>query len=59
MPIDKKFVDFFHIVSSQAALASYKFVGKKDKKAADKAALQETFKNNSSNFLSKIIIEQL
>ena len=39
MPIDKKFVDFFHIVSSQAALASYKFVGKKDKKAADKAAV--------------------
>ena len=38
MPLDKKFIDLFINVSSKAALASSKFVGKKDKIAADKAA---------------------
>ena len=39
MTIDKKFIDFFHNVSSKAAFASYKFIGKKDKIAADQAAV--------------------
>jgi len=39
MGIDKKFEDIFINVSSKAALASYYFIGKKDKIAADKAAV--------------------
>ena len=39
MTIDKKYIDFFHNVSSKAALACYNFIGKKDKIAADKAAV--------------------
>ena len=39
MAIDKKFIDFFHNVSVKAAFASYKLVGKNDKIAADKAAV--------------------
>ena len=39
MGIDKKFEDLFINVSSRAALASYYFIGKKDKIAADKAAV--------------------
>ncbi len=39
MTIDKKFINIFQNVSSKAALASYHFVGKKDKIAADKAAV--------------------
>jgi fructose-1,6-bisphosphatase II / sedoheptulose-1,7-bisphosphatase len=39
MAIDKKFVEKFVNVSSKAALASYYLVGKKDKIAADKAAV--------------------
>ena len=39
MTIDKKFVDQFIKVSTRAALASYYLVGKKDKIAADKAAV--------------------
>ena len=39
MAIDKKFIDQFVKVSTRAALASYYFVGKKDKIAADKAAV--------------------
>ena len=39
MTIDKKFEDLLLNVSSRAALASYSFVGKKDKIAADKAAV--------------------
>ena len=39
MAIDKKFVDQFIKVSSRAALASHYLVGKKDKIAADKAAV--------------------
>ena len=39
MGIDKKFEDLFINVSSKAALASYYFIGKKDKIAADKAAV--------------------
>jgi len=39
MAIDKKFVDQFIKVSTRAALASYYLVGKKNKIAADKAAV--------------------
>jgi fructose-1,6-bisphosphatase II / sedoheptulose-1,7-bisphosphatase len=39
MAIDKKFIDLFHNVSVKAAFASYKLVGKNDKIAADKAAV--------------------
>ena len=39
MTIDKKFIDQFIKVSSKAALASSYLVGKKDKIAADQAAV--------------------
>ena len=39
MPIDKKFIDQFVNVTSKAAIASSYFIGKKDKIAADKAAV--------------------
>ena len=39
MTIDKKFIDQFIKVSSKAALASFYLVGKKDKIAADQAAV--------------------
>ena len=39
MAIDKKFIDQFIKVTTSAALASHYFVGKKDKIAADKAAV--------------------
>ena len=41
MSIDQKFIDQFVNVTSKAALASYHLVGKKDKVAADKAAVDE------------------
>ena len=39
MTIDKKYLDLFHKVAVKAAYASYHLVGKKDKIAADKAAV--------------------
>jgi fructose-1,6-bisphosphatase II / sedoheptulose-1,7-bisphosphatase len=39
MAIDKKYFDLFHKVSVKAAFAAYHLVGKKDKIAADKAAV--------------------
>ena len=39
MTIDKKFIDHFINVSSKAAIASSYLVGKKDKNAADQAAV--------------------
>ena len=39
MSIDKKYIELFHKISARAAFASYQFVGKKDKVAADKAAV--------------------
>ncbi len=41
MAIDQKFIDQFIKVTSKAALASYYLVGKKDKVAADKAAVDK------------------
>ena len=39
MTIDKKFIDQFKNVTQKAALASSYFIGKNDKIAADKAAV--------------------
>ncbi len=57
MALDKKFIDQFVDVTSKAALASYKFVGKKDKTAADKAAV-DSMRNelNQINIKGKIVI---
>ena len=41
MSIDQKFIDQFVNVTSKAALASYHLVGKKDKIAADRAAVDK------------------
>ncbi len=49
MPIDKKFVDQLAIVTSKAALASSYLIGKKDKIAADKAAV-DSMRSNLNNF---------
>ena len=43
MGLDKKFEDLFAHVSCRAALSSYYFIGKKDKIAADKAAILSFF----------------
>jgi|TARA_A100001011_G_scaffold177776_1_gene186521 fructose-1,6-bisphosphatase II / sedoheptulose-1,7-bisphosphatase len=57
MTIDKKFIDQFINVTSQAATASYKFIGKKDKIAADKAAV-DSMRNelNKLDINGKIVI---
>ena len=39
MTINKKFIDQFIKVSTKAALASFNLIGKKDKIAADQAAV--------------------
>jgi len=49
MAIDKKFVDQLAIVTSKAALAASYLVGKKDKIAADKAAV-DSMRANLNNF---------
>ena len=49
MTIDKKFIDLFHNVSVKAAFSSFHLVGKKDKIAADKAAV-----DSMRNELNKI-----
>ena len=57
MTIDQKFIDQFINVTSQAATASYKFIGKKDKIAADKAAV-DSMRNelNKLDINGKIVI---
>jgi fructose-1,6-bisphosphatase II / sedoheptulose-1,7-bisphosphatase len=52
MTIDRKFIDKFLNVTSKAAIASYNFVGKKDKIAADKAAV-----DSMRNELNKLDIK--
>ena len=49
MAIDKKFVDQLAIVTSKAALASSYQIGKNDKIAADKAAV-DSMRSNLNNF---------
>ena len=57
MPIDKKFVDHFIEVTSKAALASSYLVGKKDKIAADKAAVDSMrFNLNKLDINGHIVI---
>tara|TARA_Y100001970_G_C14171133_1_gene824224 strand:- start:184 stop:1125 length:942 start_codon:yes stop_codon:yes gene_type:complete len=48
MTINKKFIDLFHNVSAQAAISSYSLIGKKDKIAADKVAV-DSMRNNLNN----------
>ena len=57
MTIEKKFIDQFVNVTSKAALASYHVVGKKDKIAADQAAV-DSMRNelNKLNIKGKIVI---
>ena len=57
MTIDKKFIDLFHDVSARAAFSSYHLVGKKDKIAADKAAV-DSMRNelNKINMNGQIVI---
>ena len=57
MTIEKKFIDKLVNVTSKAALASYHLVGKKDKIAADKAAVDSMRRElNKLNIRGKIVI---
>ena len=57
MAIDKKFVDHFIEITSKAALASSYLVGKKDKIAADKAAVDSMrFNLNNLDINGHIVI---
>ncbi len=57
MSIDKKYIDLFHKVSVKAAYSSYKLVGKKDKIAADKAAVDSMRDElNKINMSGQIVI---
>ena len=57
MPIDKKFIEQFHIVSSKAAFAAFDLIGKKNKIAADQAAV-DSMRNelNKIEMKGKIVI---
>ena len=57
MAIEQKFIDQFVSVTSRAAVASYNFIGKKDKIAADKAAV-DSMRNdlNQLNIKGKVVI---
>jgi fructose-1,6-bisphosphatase II / sedoheptulose-1,7-bisphosphatase len=57
MAIDKKFIDQLINVSSKAALASYYLVGKKDKVAADQAAVDSMRSElNKMDMNGKVVI---
>ena len=57
MTIDKKFIDQFIKVTSRAACASSLFIGKKDKIAADKAAVDSMrFQLNKINMTGEVVI---
>ena len=57
MAIDKKFIDEFVDITSKAALASSYLVGKKDKIAADKAAVDSMRSNlNNLDIKGQIVI---
>ena len=57
MAIDKKFIDLFVNVTSKAALAAHNLVGKNDKIAADKAAVDAMrHELNQLNINGKIVI---
>ena len=57
MSLDTKFIDQFIKVTSKAALASSYLVGKKDKNAADKAAVDSMrYELNKINMTAKVVI---
>ena len=57
MSIDKKYINYFLNVTSRAALSSSYFIGKKDKIAADKAAVDSMRSElNKINFKGEIVI---
>ena len=57
MPIDRKFIDQFIKVSSEAALASSYLVGKKDKIAADQAAVDAMrYELNKIDMIGEVVI---
>ena len=57
MTIDSKFIDLLSNITSRAALAAHFFVGKKDKIAADKAAVDSMRSElNKINMRGKIVI---
>jgi len=57
MTIDKKYIDLFHKVSANAAYASFHMIGKKDKIAADKAAVDAMRKElNKIDMSGQIVI---
>jgi fructose-1,6-bisphosphatase II / sedoheptulose-1,7-bisphosphatase len=57
MTIDIKFIDQFLEVSSKAALAASYFIGKKDKNAADKAAVDSMRSElNKMNMTAEVVI---
>ena len=57
MTIDKKFINQFIKVSSKAALASSYLVGKEDKNAADKAAVDSMrFELNKIDMIAEVVI---
>ena len=57
MALDISLIEIFENITSRAALASYRFVGKKDKTAADKAAV-DVMRNllNNLDIQGKIVI---
>ena len=57
MTIDKKFIDQFINVSSKAAVASSFLVGKKDKMAADQAAVDSMRSElNKIDMIGEVVI---
>ena len=57
MALDKKFIDQFVNVASKAAIASSYLVGKKDKMAADKAAVDSMRSElNNMDIKAEIVI---
>tara|TARA_B100001027_G_scaffold202640_1_gene163538 strand:+ start:72 stop:1025 length:954 start_codon:yes stop_codon:yes gene_type:complete len=57
MTIDQKYIDLFANVTAKAALATYTFIGKKDKIAADRAAV-DSMRNelNQLNIDGEVVI---
>ena len=57
MPLDKKLITSLINITSKAAIECYKFVGKGDKKIADKAATDSMRKNlNKLNIDGEVVI---
>ncbi len=57
MAIDKKYISLFHNISVKAALASFPLIGKKNKIAADQAAVDSMRKNlNEMDMKGQIMI---